>query len=91
MDTNWIEKEIKQQLKDQYGIIEEELNRTSLTIIELTSDIIKAKLSEIKDLNDRIRSLEIDVENKEIMITDLQEEKQNLMDEIDDISYRNYK
>ena len=86
--NNYLEQEIIKILKDEHGIIEEELDQNSKTIIEITADIIKARLGEMKELNDRIRFLEIDIENKEIMIENLQEEKSYLMDEIDDLQHR---
>ncbi len=73
-----MEKEIKKILKDEFGFVESDYNQTSKTIIEFLSNIIKEKLEEIKDLKETIHFHIIDKKNKQIMIDDLQDEKEEL-------------
>ena len=80
--SKYLEKEIYKILKDLHGITEDELNQNSKTIVEITADIIQAKLSEIKDLNDEIGKLRVDNVNKQIMIDDLQESNQYMKSEL---------
>lgn len=71
-----MEKRIRKRLKDEFGFVESDFNNTCKTVITFLSDIIDAKLNEIKDLKDANYKLEVDLKNSEIMIDELQKEKE---------------
>ena len=73
-----MEKQIKKLLKDEYGFVESDYNKTCQTVITCLSNIIKEKLEDIRLLNEKNYYLDVERKNLKIMVEDLQQEKEEL-------------
>jgi flagellar biosynthesis component FlhA len=73
-----MEKQIKKLLKDEFGFVESDYNKTCQTVITFLSDIIKEKMEDIRMLNEKNYFLDVERKNFKIMVEDLQQEKKEL-------------